>query len=323
MVNLCSVPSRGSRYRLTSFSVALLAVAFVVGWGRVARARDLVGTRAIGMGGALRAAALGPSSVLLNPAGMSLARMYVTDALYQYRGSDSASQLSASVVDSTTSRHLGAGLFYNFGHASPKYTLPGSKGPIGVEETRNTHEIGGALSMALGQFLTFGVLGRYINVDVSLNDGAPEGLSVPDISAFTMDVGGIIRLGKSFNVAIVGYNLIPVDHRFSALYPQTLGLGVSYAMGTLLLAEFDTVLDFSSDPTKDATASFHGGVEALFAKRYVLRAGVAHDMRLVTTYVSGGVGIVTRRVGVEVALRQMVAGGPETLFAASVKVFLK
>ncbi|PIE18859.1 MAG: hypothetical protein CSA65_03925 [Proteobacteria bacterium] len=300
-----------------------LAVAITAGSGRTAAARDLIGTRATGMGGALRAAALGSSSVLLNPAGMSLARMYVINALYQWRGSDAASQLSASVVDSATSRKIAAGLFYNFSHASPTYTLGSAKGPIGIEQTTNTHEIGVALSMPLGQYFVIGVSGRYINHGASLNEGAPEGLSLPDLSTFTMDVGGVIRLGRSFNIAVVGYNLIPVDDTFSALFPQSIGLGVSYAMGTLFLAEFDTVLDFTSDKTKSVTTSVHGGLELFLGKRYVIRGGAMHSQYRDATYVTGGLGLVTKRLGVDASLRQMVDGGNETLLAFALKLFLQ
>lgn len=315
--------SRALHRRLAVLLGLGLALAITAGSGRTVAARDLIGTRATGMGGALRAAALGSSSVLLNPAGMSLARMYVVNALYQWRGSDGASQLSASVVDSATSRKIAAGLFYNYSHASPNYTIGGADGPIGVEQTTNTHEIGAALSMPLGQYFVIGVSGRYINHGASLNEGAPEGISLPDISTFTMDVGGVIRLGSSFNIAVVGYNLIPVDDTFSALFPQSLGLGVSYALGTMFLAEFDTVLDFTSDKSKDVTASFHGGLEVFFGKRYVVRGGAMHSQFRDATYVTTGLGLVTKRLGIDASLRQMVDGGNETLLAFALKLFIQ
>jgi hypothetical protein len=323
MFNILEHRSRATHRRLGLLLGLALALVITAGSGRSAAARDLIGTRATGMGGALRAAALGSSSVLLNPAGMSLARMYVINTLYQWRGSDGASQLSASVVDSATSRKIAAGLFYNFSHASPEYTLGGPNGPIGLEQTTNTHEIGAALSMPLGQYLVIGVSGRYINHGASLNDGAPEGIELPDISTFTMDVGGVIRLGSSFNIAVVGYNLIPVDDTFSALFPQSLGLGVSYTLGTMFLAEFDTVFDFTSDKTKDVTASFHGGLEVFLGKRYVMRGGAMHSQYRDATYVSAGMGLVTKRLGIDASLRQMVDGGTETMLAFALRLFVQ
>lgn len=300
-----------------------LAALFLLGPSRSAAARDLIGTRAHAMGGSLRAAPLGPTSLFLNPAGMNLANMYVASALYQYRASDSAHQLSAAVVDSVTSRHIAAGLFYNFVTASPSFNLASAGGPTPIERSEQTHETGLSLSMPLGQWLIIGVTGRYINLSAELNEGAPEGMATPDISTVTMDVGGIIRLGAGLNLAVVGYNLIPVDDTFADYYPQALGLGAAYAIGQVATLSFDSVLDFSSDPNDEVKASFHGGAELFLSKRYAFRAGAMHDMLRESTYVSGGLALVSRRIGLEFGLRQQVDGGSETLLAFSLNLFVQ
>lgn len=309
--------------RVPALALALLVgLALTLGPTRNAMARDLLGTRATGMSGALRASALGPASIYLNPAGMSLANMYVISGLYQYRGSDSASQMSVAVVDSATTRRIAAGLFYNFTHATPEFLAVGPDGAVGVEQTNNTHEVGAALSMPLGEYLFLGVSTRYINLSSSLSEKAPP-LPTPDISTLTMDVGGIVRFGSMLNLAVVGYNLIPVDKDFSHLYPQALGLGLSFSLGTTFLAEFDTVIDFTSDKTKKATASFHGGAELFLGQSYAFRAGAAHDMFREATYISTGLSLVTKRLGLEFGLRQQVDGGAETLLAFSLNLFVQ
>lgn len=300
-----------------------IATACLMGPARSAAARDLIGTRAQGMGGSLRAAAVGPTSLFLNPAGMSLANMYVVSSLYQYRASDSASQLSAAVVDSVTTRKIAAGLFYNFVTASPKFNQAGPGGPISIERSEQTHETGLALSMPLGRWLIIGLTGRYINVSSELNEEAPEGTASPDISTITLDVGGIVRLGSGFNLAVVGYNLIPVDDTFSDYYPQALGLGAAYSLGQMATLSFDSVLDFSSAPNDEVKASFHGGAEVFFGKRYAIRGGAMHDMLREATYVNAGLGLVSRRVGLEFGLRQQVEGGSETLLAFSLNLFVQ
>jgi hypothetical protein len=100
-----------------------------------------------------------------------------------------------------------------------------------------------------------------------------------------------------------------------------LGMGVAYAFGTRLLAEFDAVLDF--DRAESVKASYHGGIEVFLAERYAIRGGVLHDTIRDGTFVTGGLGFVSRKIGLDFGLRQMVDGGAETLVAFSVRLFLQ
>ncbi|MBW2733994.1 MAG: hypothetical protein JRH20_16525 [Deltaproteobacteria bacterium] len=310
-----------TRWRLT---ITIVVATFcLLGPSRSAAARDLVGARSQGMGGSLRANPIGPTSVYLNPAGMSLAKMYVISTLYQHRGSDGASQLSAAIVDSVTNQYFHAGLFYNFVTASPNFNIAGPGGPMSIERSEQTHETGMATSVALGPWLMLGLTGRYINITTELNEEAPEDMASPDLSAVTLDLGGIIRLGSSFNIAVVGYNLIPVDDAFLAYYPQSLGLGASYSLAGLASLSFDSVLDFSSDPDDKVKVSYHGGAELFLGKRYALRGGAMHDTLRESTYVSGGLALVNRRISLEFGLRQQVDGGSETLLAFSLNLFVQ
>ena len=295
--------------------VALLAL---LATPNSAQARDLVGSRSIAMGGALRASASGTAAVLLNPAAMSLAGMYVIGAAYQYRGSDNASQLSTAIVDTSTARLVHAGVFYNYTSANPSYALPAGT----VSQTNTSHEVGLALSMPLGEWLILGVTGRYTSHSSSLDEGSLQGIELASISAFTMDVGGIIRLGKQFSLAVVGYNLIPLDGRFDALYPQSLGLGAAFNQD-MLTASFDTVIDFTSHPEDTPKPSFHGGLEYFAVGHYALRAGVMHDTLRDATYVSGGLGLLVQKAGAEFSLRQQVSGGAETLLSMSLNLYLQ
>jgi hypothetical protein len=304
-------------------SLAVLTLAGLLAMPtQTAAARDLQGTRAAAMGGALRAQAIGNSAVYLNPAGMSLGNMYVVTGLYQFRGSDSASQISAAVVDSQTSKRIAAGLYYNFIRSNPTFSIASQNGAVQIDQTDTTHEVGLALSMPLGRYIMLGVTQKYINHGSDLPASAPEDLPKADISAYTVDVGGIVRVGR-FNFAAVGYNLVPVDDEFTNLYPQSLGLGVSVAFGTLFSAGFDTVLDFTSDPDNKVKPSFHGGGELFLAKRYALRVGAMHDTVRDATYVTGGGGLVFKRLSFEASVRQMVNGGDETLVALSLNLFLR
>ena len=306
---------RDRRSRLT---VAVLALALGLMPGTASAALDLLGTRAIAMGGALRASPSGESSILVNPAGMTLMRNYLVSGLYQFRVSDEASLVNVSVVDSVTNK-IAAGLFYSFSHATPTkvLALPGSK-HLDLEETRQTHEAGLALAYPIGSYLHIGLLTRYINITVDQPEDTPEALLEEDTDTATIDIGAIIVPFKGLNIAIVGYNVIPVE---GDVFPIQLGLGISYNFSGRFLLEFDSVLDFTRDET--VAASYHGGAELFLARMVALRAGYQYDTVREAQYVCGGLGFVSRKMGVDVGLRQMVDGGAETLLAISVRMFVK
>jgi hypothetical protein len=306
--------------RVPSHLIVTLVVATLL-WSLglpAAAAQDLTGSRSIAMGGTLRAAPSGETALLLNPAGLTLNRNYIINGTYQYRGSDSASLLNVSVMDSVTKK-LAAGLYYNFVYASPTRTLAQQGGKtFALEETLNTHEGGLALAYPLGDMLHLGVTGKYVYVDVSQPDKTPEEAIDEGADGFTMDFGAILRIIPQLNIAATFHNAIPIDHD---TYPRQLGLGVSYAFGTVVLAEFDTVLDF--DRAEVIKPSYHGGAEVFLGGAYAVRGGVQHDTVRQATYATGGLGYVSRKLGFDFGLRQMVDGGAETLIAFSVKLFVQ
>jgi hypothetical protein len=249
---------------------------------------------------------------------MTLNRAYMVNSLYQYRASDSGHLLHASVVDSATKR-IAAGLYYNFIHASPSRTLQGN---TKLEETLKTHEVGLALAYPLAQLLHLGLTGKYVTIDIEQtleNDGTvpPEAKNEGD-SGFTMDIGAVIKPLPALNLAVVYANVIPIEN---SQYNRQLGFGVAYALGTRFLAEFDTVLDF--DKAEEVKVSYHGGAELFLGAFYGFRGGVMYDTFREATYVSGGFGIVAKKIALDFGLRQMVDGGAESMVAFSVRLFLQ
>jgi hypothetical protein len=283
-----------------------------------AAAQDLWGSRSLGMGGTLRAAPSAETALLLNPAGLTLNRNYVINGLYQYRGSDSGSLMNVSIADSVT-KTLAAGLFYSYTHASPRRSLATTTAPpFELEETRQSHEVGLAMAYPIGDMFHLGLTGKYVDLGVEQPEFTPASAVDDGTSGFTMDFGGIIRLGSSLNLAVVLQNAIPLDHHD---YPMQLGMGAAYALGTFFLAEFDAVLDF--DSAEEVKASYHGGGELFLGKRYALRGGAMHDTVRQPTYVTGGLGLVAQRMGLDFGLRQMVEGGAETMVAFSIRLFIQ
>jgi hypothetical protein len=295
--------------------LALALTLSIVG-AESAAAQDLQGTRALSMGGTLRAAPAGDSAVLLNPAGMSLFRTYSINAGYLYRMSDKGSLLNVSIVDSAT-KTLAAGLSYSYGHSSPETTLAlGGGKTFDLNETSNTHEAAFALAYPLASIFHLGLTAKYVHHTVEQPEGTPDEARKDNTSGFTLDLGGVLSITKGFNLAAVGYNLIPVDN---VLYPRALGMGVSYMFGTLFLAEFDAVLSFSEEELKP---SYHGGGEVFLGQSYAIRAGAMHDTLRGGTYVTGGIGLIASKIALDIGVRQMVDGGAETAIGVSVRAFL-
>jgi len=306
--------------RSPSFVICLLVFTLLwsVGGVPAAAAQDLLGSRSVAMGGTLRAAPSGETAVLLNPAGLTLHKNYILHGSYSYRGSDSASILTASVVDSVTKR-LAAGLYYAYIHASPSRTLPIKGGKVfTLEETIDTHEAGLAMAYPLGNILHLGVTTKYINIELEQPEDTPDAALAEGDDGVTMDIGVILRVIPQLNIAATFHNAIPIDN---ASYSRSLGLGVSYVFGTMFLAEFNTVLDF--DRAEEIMPSYHGGLEVFLAGKYALRGGVMHDTIREATYASGGLGFVTRKLALDFGLRQMVDGGAETLLVFSVRLFVQ
>ena len=303
-------------------------------------ALDLQGTRSLGMGGALRAAPAGESAMLLNPAGLRLTNAYMIFGLYQFRVSDSASLVNTSLMDSTTSA-LAAGVFYSFSHASPSRHVPYKPNdPLLLQETIETHETGLSLAYVLFSRLYVGLTAKYVHYDLkqiympynTLKDTDPPIPTADDVSidTFTIDVGAILQLFDGLHIGVVGYNLIPVQYDKlvnnvptrvnSDTFPLSMGLGISYLFSQRLLAEFDAVLDFTTEET--ITSSFHGGAELYLGDMFALRGGVIFDTKADNTYVTGGLGFVYKKIGLDFGMRQMVDGGAETLIAFSIRMFL-
>src|SRR6185369_10268107 len=107
--------------------VALVAVALLALPATARAFEDYVGPRALGMGGAGRALATGDAGPLLNPSGMSLARLYHVEGGYAYSSRLHDHFLHASVVDSTSDLLVAGGLYYTY-HLNHPDGLPAGKG---------------------------------------------------------------------------------------------------------------------------------------------------------------------------------------------------
>jgi hypothetical protein len=271
---------------------------------------ESMGPRAIAMGEALRAASFGSLSTTLNPAGLALSKTYELEATYGFRPEDSANLFSASVCDSVTTR-IAACLFYKFLDANPS-TVDG-------EWERTMHAAGMTLAAPVGDALTLGVSGKY--VDYQETDGTRT--SPPDRSrsgAFIVDAGATVKAGSMINIGLVAHNLMGSD---AGEFPRELGGGLAAFASSKVMLGADARWNLEK-----ATGRFGLGGELFLPMQegqqgIPLRLGLLHDTDGSSTYLSGGLGFINPRVAVDLGARKGVSGEDQAFqLQISVRLFL-
>ncbi|HXU74788.1 MAG TPA: hypothetical protein VN947_36075 [Polyangia bacterium] len=316
--------------------VPVAVLVSLVTFASPARAQyDFVGVRAMGMGEAQRATATGASAVLMNPAGMSLVRQYVIEGMYGIKIESVGHHANLSVVDSITSR-VAAGLFYSFIYETPKIGFNWAGGKIDSEQiTRTGHAAGLSLSVPLGDHFIIGATAKYLHIDTTapLPMGTvPDHLTLDSVNSVTFDIGMILRLGQTFNIGLIGYNLWDHGSRES---PLSLGIGLAYVPIPALSINFDTVVNFTGfqnyridmmtgKVTLDqrTTARLGPGIEWLAGNKVPIRAGVVYDSGLPATYLTFGLGYLSTAFGVDLSYRAKVQGGIENFLMLGIRIFI-
>lgn len=296
---------------------------------------DFVGVRAMGMGEAQRATATGASAVLMNPAGMSLVRQYVIEGMYGIKIESVGHHANLSVVDSITAR-VAAGLFYSFIYETPRIGFNWAGGKVDSEQiTRTGHAAGLALSVPLGDHFIIGATAKYLHIDTTapLPMGTvPDHLTLDTVNGVTFDIGMILRLGQTFNIGLIGYNLWDHGSRES---PLSLGIGLAYVPVPALSINFDTVVNFTGYQNyridmmtgkvsldQRTTARLGPGIEWLAGNKVPLRIGVVYDSGLPATYLTAGLGYLSTAFGVDLSYRAKVQGGIENFLMLGLRIFI-
>lgn len=264
---------------------------------------DMLGPREIAVGEALRAGATGATAIGMNPAGLPLNRELVFEGGYGYRMSDSASLLGISACDST---NAAPGCFYyNYAGASPDLS--------GMEGHRRTHQAGAAFGYPISPRVAVGSTVKYFNFK-------DEAMPTANDSGWSWDVGTTLRLSQLFNLGIAGYNLVGAD---TPEYSRAVGAGILARPIPTLAVSFDARWKLEDD---DKSMRYGGGAE-LFLRNgsgqygFPLRIGALRDNGLDATYISGGLGVSTLKVGIDVAARHAISGPEGTMFIASMRVY--
>ncbi len=289
---------------MSRLAPTLLAVLCWFGTAGSARAEnDTLNPRTIALGESLRAAATGALAISLNPAGLALSRTYVLEGSYGYRPEDHAHIQAVSICDSVTAR-VGACLYYD--HLSADPSEPGD---------RWLHEVGLTMAVPLGESLTFGVTNKYVSYHETFMEETPVDNSRKGLA---FDAGLTYRVMPLLSLAFVGYNLFGGDQ---SQYTRALGFGavVSFTPKLRLAADGKYDLERSS-------GRYGGGLEYLFSgadgqQGVPLRAGYVYDAATHASYITGGLGVLTPRVGLDLGARKQVSDGKELMVQLSLRLF--
>ncbi|MEL6546233.1 MAG: hypothetical protein AAFQ82_16515, partial [Myxococcota bacterium] len=218
---------------------------------------EYVGVRAPSMGGAHRGVGTSNDTLYLNPAGMAIAQRYSLDAGYAFSPFDNLNRFNVSVVDSKSGPVAGG----------VGYTLVNGDGD-GLDA--NIQRFYGALAYSLIPNLTLGATVRHIRG--SLSDAINEdGERVErEVRAWNGDIGLAAQFG-SIGAGLVYQNVLNADEEDELFTPRTLGGGISFTTGPLVLAA-DAVNRIDDDEF-----SYNVGAEYFLQESYALRAGYAYE----------------------------------------------
>ncbi len=263
---------------------------------------DPLGPREVAVGEGMRAGAAGALATTLNPAGLPLTRELVFEGSYGYRPEDSASLIGISACDSTNA--VPGCFYYRYAGMSP--------GAAGMELDRRTHVFGNTLARSFGQRVIIGVGAKYFDFESTSMDE-------PDASGFNWDLGALVRLTDIVNLGVVGYNLLGTQ---AAEFPRAIAGGIYLKPVPQLALGFDGLWNLEGDGD---TGRYGGGGEYFLSTGggsvgYPLRIGAVHDVAT-GTYLTGGLGVSTAKLALDVGARKQVADGDELLVTASLRVF--
>lgn len=259
--------------------------------------------RGLAMGTGARASAASTSSHAYNSAAMPLNRQYHIEALVGYSPSAQQWWLGSAIVDSVTNK-LAMGLSF--------------RGLLGSEDDSYSGIDGRAsIALPLADFLALGVGARYISIHS--DQQGPEGEDGPTLAqGFTLDASVLIEPTTGFRIAAFGQNLLDVD---SAMAPTLLGGGASYQIGDVLTLGADVLVDMTTFDSAMIIAG--GGVEWLAGGTFPVRAGYQYDQGRDSHLVTGGLGYVDQKFGVDLSIAQGVSGSDETRLLLGVRYFVR
>lgn len=286
---------------------AALVLVLVVGVSGVASAQAFPEQyetgRGLAMGFGGRASAYSTSALAYNPANLSATRVYHIEATTGYSPSANVLSFGSAVVDSVTSR-LAMGMAV--------------RGLLGVGDSGYGGFDGRlVLAMNLVDSLSIGVAARYARLEYQ--GTPPPGQADVFLNNFTMDASIRLTPWEGLNLAVIAQNLIPTDSPFSPLF---FGGSISYTFDNVFTLNVDGLVDLS--PKAVGTPFTIGGAMELLAGGVVpLRAGYYYDDTYEAHVVTGGLGYIDTKMGIDFSLRQQIEPTASTTMIVGIRYFVR
>jgi hypothetical protein len=309
---------RGSPLVVGALIAALLGVAATAGADPMTTSPEqaydqgqIPTARGVAMGDALNAVGVSTPALFMNPANLPLARVYHLEAFAAYSPEAMRQTYGLAIVDSVlNAAHVSGGLGGTWNQMDPD----------GLNRTWT--DVRAALAAPLGDYLSFGLTGRYLNVSQNRGAGpfgpsyASDGNSSGSLfNQLTFDAGATAILGD-FRVGLVGHNL---TNPATSLAPTTGALGLGYT-SQVFSAEVDGMADFTTYGS--TTGRIMGGLELFLSGHYALRGGWRYDTGTTLNTPSLGFGYIDTHWSAELSARHdIVATHAETLGILSLKYF--
>jgi hypothetical protein len=272
---------------------------------------EMPGARAVAMGGALTALGVSTTALYLNPANMSLARVYHIETFAAFSPEAGRQTYGAAAVDSViNTSHVAGGFAGTWSELDPD----------GIHRTWTDLRAGA--SFPLGEYFSIGATARWLRVEQAVSAG-PFGSSAasdgtagsPIFNSPTFDLGATGSLG-GFRLGVVGHNL---TNPGNALAPTTGAAGLGYTSEVFSI-EGDGLLDFTT--WGKAKGRLMAGGEVFVADRYALRVGWRYDAGMNINSPSLGVGYIDPHWSVELGLRRdLISAHAETYGVLSLRYF--
>jgi hypothetical protein len=278
--------------------------------------------RAAGMGSALRALGANTTAPFLNPANMGLTRAYRIQAFAQFTPEAARHLYGGAIIDSTRRFSGGAAVVGGF-----------------MDEdglNRSQIDVRVPLAFAISDSFHIGVGGRYLMLDQEgsgplgdsrLSGGLKDPDDAPDgrealINTVTLDAGMTVVIADAVNISAVGQNITFPD---VGPLPTMVGGGVGYG-GERLSIEVDAIADFSS--YEEVSPRVMAGGEYVIGDVVPVRLGYRFDLlrdvsKKTSHALSGGLGYLDPRFGIEFSVRRTLVGPEATTVVAGFSFHLE
>jgi hypothetical protein len=268
--------------------------------------------RGLALGTGMRASAVSTSALAYSPAALSLGNLYHIEANLDYMAELDTVALGAGAVDSSTSK-VGAGIALrgflsgdDGFNTDTRYDYDGLDGRLGV-------------GLALSDAFALGVGARYVDISTEADADGDGEIDEDEelVQGFTMDASLRIVPVSSLQIDIAAQNFIDLDSSFA---PVMVNAGLALAVASALSLGMDVLTDMSSFDNPEITIG--GGIEYLGGNSVPVRAGYSFDIAREIHTIGAGIGYTDQRIGLDIGLRQEVAGGNATRVMGAVRYYV-